>query len=200
VLRPTEIPPLGFALAQLQGVYILAQNAQGLIVVDMHAAHERILYERLKNALDKAPIPSQTLLIPATFTADALEMASVESHGQVLQQLGFEMQVISATHLAVRAVPVWLAQADICALAHAVLHDIHAIGASDVLAQHRNRLLSTMACHAAVRANRALTVLEMNALLRDMEQTERSNQCNHGRPTWFALSMQALDKMFMRGQ
>lgn len=200
LLNNSEIPPLGFALAQLHGVYILAQNAQGLIVVDMHAAHERILYERLKNALDTAIIPSQALLIPATFSADALEMASVDSHALLLQQLGFEMQAISATHLAVHAVPVWLAQADICALARALLHDIHTIGASDVLAQHRNRLLSTMACHAAVRANRALTVLEMNALLRDMEQTERSNQCNHGRPTWFALSMQALDAMFMRRQ
>jgi DNA mismatch repair protein MutL len=195
-----EIPPLGFALAQLHGVYILAQNAQGLIVVDMHAAHERILYERLKNALDQAAIPSQTLLIPATFRADALEIASVDSHVLLLQQLGFEIEVISATHLAVHAVPVWLAQADIAALARALLHDIQTAGATDVLAQHRNRLLSTMACHAAVRANRTLTLLEMNALLRDMEQTERSNQCNHGRPTWFALSMQVLDTMFMRGQ
>ena len=196
--------PLGFALAQIHGVYVLAQNEQGLVVVDMHAAHERIMYERLKQALDDKAVPMQPLLLPVSFNADRLEVATVNellvSGEDTLLQLGFDIAVLSPTTLAVRAVPTMLQQADAVALARDVLQELSEYGASRVLTDHRNALLGTMACHAAVRANRSLTIPEMNALLRDMEATERSGQCNHGRPTWFQVSMSDLDKMFMRGK
>ena len=202
---PSPLPqdashPLGFALGQLAGIYILAQNENGLVVVDMHAAHERIVYEQLKSALDDDRIPTQQLLIPATMAASALEVATVEDNAQTLSRLGFQLAVIAPNAIAVRAVPMTLVQADAVELARDVLGEVAQFGGSRALAERQNEMLSTMACHAAVRANRLLTLAEMNALLRDMEATERSGQCNHGRPTWFQVTIGELDKMFMRGK
>ena len=192
--------PLGYALAQLSGVYVLAQNQHGLVIVDMHAAHERILYEKLKELLERREIPMQPLLVPVTFSTEALDVATVEDHAEVLRTIGFDIAAASPTSLIVRAVPAPLADADARNLASDVLREIRETGASRVLTERRNELLGTMACHAAVRANRKLTVPEMNALLREMETTERSGQCNHGRPTWHQVTLAELDRLFMRGR
>jgi len=197
---PEDIAPLGYALAQLSGIYILAQNEQGLIVVDMHAAHERIVYERLKTAFDQQQMPTQPLLIPVSFAADALDVATAEEEQEALAQLGFDIAPLSPTTLAVRSMPAMLKQAHAEAAARDVLHELREYGASRALTERRNELLATLACHSAVRANQQLTLPEMNSILREMERTERSGQCNHGRPTWFQISLDELDAMFMRGK
>ena len=193
-------PPLGFALGQLHGIYIVAQNEAGLVLVDMHAAHERIVMERLKRGLDAGAVTRQRLLVPAVFSADALDVASAEENRAMLERVGLEIAVSGPNELTVRAAPVLLASGDVVALARSLLKEIREYGASAMLAARQNELLATMACHAAVRAHRALTTMEMNALLREMEETERSGSCNHGRPTWYQLTMADLDKLFMRGR
>ncbi|NCT99107.1 MAG: DNA mismatch repair endonuclease MutL [Comamonadaceae bacterium] len=192
--------PLGRAIAQLQGIYILAENAQGLVIVDMHAAHERIVYERLKRQLAERALASQPLLIPATFAATPEETATAESRAEALAALGLDVAPLSARTLAVRAVPTTLAQGDPVELARSVLAELAQHEASHVLQRAEHELLATMACHGAVRANRRLTLDEMNALLRQMEVTERSDQCNHGRPTWRQLGLRELDALFLRGR
>ena len=192
--------PLGFALGQIHGIYVLAQNAQGLIIVDMHAAHERILYEQFKNSLADRAIAVQPLLIPVTMTVDAVEMGVVEEEREVLDALGFDLAILSPGSIAIRAVPALLKDADLQSLARAVIADLQAYGGSRVLTERQHELLGTLACHHAVRANRRLTLDEMNGLLRQMEATERGDQCNHGRPTWFQLTLGDLDRLFMRGQ
>ena len=192
--------PLGHAVAQIHGIYILAENASGMVIVDMHAAHERILYEQLKNQLAHAPLHSQNLLIPATFAATAHEVATAEQCASTLEQLGLEITALNAQTLAIRTMPAPLARAEPVALARQVLAELAQHGASQALQRARNEILATMACHGAVRANRRLTLEEMNALLRQMEATERADQCNHGRPTWRQLSMHELDALFLRGQ
>ncbi|MCM2492138.1 DNA mismatch repair endonuclease MutL [Burkholderia glumae] len=195
-----DAQPLGFALGQVHGIYVLAQNAQGLVIVDMHAAHERILYEQFKTALANRAIAVQSLLLPVTMAATPVEIGTAEEERETLDALGFDLATLSPTTLAIRAVPALLRDADLPTLARAVLADLHEFGGSRVLTERQHELLGTLACHHAVRANRRLTLDEMNALLRQMEATERADQCNHGRPTWYQLTLGDLDRLFMRGQ
>jgi len=204
VAPPAALPagdwPLGKAIAQVGGVFVLAENAQGLVIVDMHAAHERIVYERLKASLGAAAIEAQPLLIPATFAATAQEIATAQSQADNLLRLGLDVSVLSASTLAVRSRPAALAGGDVVELARSVLAELAQYDASSVIQRAQHEILSTMACHGAVRANRQLNIDEMNALLRDMERTERADQCNHGRPTWRQITMKELDALFWRGR
>jgi len=197
---PDQDWPLGRAIAQIQGVYILAENRQGLVIVDMHAAHERVVYERLKARLGATQIESQPLLIPVSFAATAEEVAAAEQHAATLAQLGLDVAPLSARTLAVRSRPALLAASDLVALTRELLAEMAQFDASSVLERAQHEILATMACHGAVRANRQLNIDEMNALLRDMEATERADQCNHGRPTWRQLDMRELDALFLRGR
>lgn len=196
----TEFPPLGYARAQLHGVYILAENHQGLVLVDMHAAHERITYERLKQAQSNDGIAAQPLLVPASVSVSEKEAEAAVKYEQLFSELGFEVDRTGPETLRIRQIPVQLAGADAEALVRDVLADLIQHGSSSRISEASNEVLSTMACHGSIRANRKLTLPEMNALLRDMETTERSGQCNHGRPTWIQMSMAELDKLFMRGR
>ena len=197
---PDDIPPMGFAIAQLKGIYILAENAQGLIIVDMHAAHERIIYERMKTAFDDQGLVSQPLLVPESLAVSQREAHMAEQSGEVFAQLGFLVERAANESIIVRQIPAILRGSEVEALLRDVISDLIEHGTSERIRHHINEILSTMACHGSVRANRKLTVPEMNGLLRDMEATERSGQCNHGRPTWSQLTLDELDKLFLRGR
>jgi DNA mismatch repair protein MutL len=195
-----DVPPLGYALAQLKGIYILAENADGLVLVDMHAAHERITYERLKTARDDEGIRSQPLLVPQAVAVSQREVQVAAEHADLFARLGMVVEVAGEESLVIRQIPVSLRDSDVEMLLRDVLADLIEFGSSDRIEAHLDDILSTMACHGSVRANRRLTIPEMNALLRDMEATERSGQCNHGRPTWTRLGLEELDKLFLRGR
>jgi DNA mismatch repair protein MutL len=195
-----DIPPMGFAIAQLKGIYILAENAQGLIIVDMHAAHERITYERMKTAFDSQGLVSQPLLVPESLSVSEREAEVADKSSEIFAQLGFVVERAGAESIIVREIPAILRGSEVEGLLRDVISDLLMHGTSERIRQHINEILSTMACHGSVRANRKLTVPEMNALLRDMEATERSGQCNHGRPTWSQLNLDELDKLFLRGR
>jgi DNA mismatch repair protein MutL len=194
------VPPLGYALAQLHGIYILAQNADGLVLVDMHAAHERVTYERMKGAWEGPGIASQTLLIPVTVAVSYGEANLAEERREVFQELGFDLSRVGPEMLLVRAVPNLIEVDDVVSLVRDVIADLRSHGNSRRLSEHINAVLADVACHQAVRAHRRLTVEEMDALLREMERTERSGQCSHGRPTWVQLDLADLDRLFLRGR
>ena len=198
--QPSDVPPLGFAIAQLHGIYILSENAHGLVVVDMHAAHERITYERLKIAVDHQNVQSQPLLVPITISVSEGEADAAEQYADEFARFGVLLQRAAPEFIMIRQIPVILQQAEVERLVTDMLADLMQHGSSDRIQAHRNEILGTMACHGSVRANRKLTLPEMNGLLRDMEDTERSGQCNHGRPTWTQMSMSDLDKLFLRGR
>jgi DNA mismatch repair protein MutL len=195
-----KAPPLGYALAQLHGVYVLAQNEKGLVLVDMHAAHERITYERLKQAVARQGIRSQPLLVPMPVKVSPAEVEQAQQHAAFMAELGLEVDRLDRETLVVRAIPALLAGADVERLLRDLLSEIAEHGSSDRLRAAIHEVLATMACHGSVRANRRLTTEEMNALLRDIEATERSGQCNHGRPTWVQLDLTELDRLFLRGR
>jgi len=196
----TIAPPLGYAIAQLHGVYILAENAQGLVLVDMHAAHERITYERMKEALEGEGVKSQPLLVPISISVNESEARLPEAFADVFEELGFIVEAIGPETIIVRQVPSLLRESDVESLVRDVLSDLATYGTTRRVREAINELLGTMACHGSVRANRRLSIEEMNALLRDMESTERSGQCNHGRPTWVQIGLQELDGLFLRGR
>ena len=198
--EPGELPPLGFAIAQLAGIYILAENRDGLIVVDMHAAHERITYEKLKKSFDDRAIVRQPLLVPVTLAVAENEADLVEQASQELEALGLAVDRVGPTRLVVRELPALLKDTDVESLLRDLLSDIGEAGSSSRFEDASDEFLATMACHHSVRANRRLSLEEMNALLREMETTERADQCNHGRPTWTAISLAELDRLFLRGQ
>ncbi|MDX2463379.1 MAG: DNA mismatch repair endonuclease MutL [Porticoccus sp.] len=195
-----QVPPLGYAIAQLKGIYILAENTQGMVLVDMHAAHERITYEQMKQAFDSDSIRSQPLLVPVTLAISQPEADIAEEHQTLFDALGFSLQRAGPESLIVRQIPAMLRDSDVEPLVRDVLSDLITHGSSDRIRQHLNEIMGTMACHGSVRANRKLSIPEMNALLRDMEATERSGQCNHGRPTWTQMSLEELDRLFLRGR
>jgi DNA mismatch repair protein MutL len=195
----TDIPPLGYAVAQIHGIFILAENSGGLIIVDMHAAHERITYERMKTACDAEGLKSQPLLVPVTINVSDKEADCAEQHAAEFQSLGISVERMAQESLVIRQIPALLRDSDVEQLVRDVLADILTYGSSERVTEHRDEILATMACHGSVRANRKLTIPEMNALLRDMEITERSGQCNHGRPTWAMQSLSELDALFLRG-
>ena len=197
----SELPPLGFAIAQLLGIYILAQAEDSLLLIDMHAAAERVNYEKMKRQRqENGNLQSQRLLIPVTFAASHEECAALADHAEMLAGFGLELSDMGGNTLAVRAVPAMLGKADVVSLAKDVLGELAQVGSSQTIEEHENHILATMSCHGSVRAGRQLTLPEMNALLRDMENTPRSNQCNHGRPTWVKLTLKELDALFLRGQ
>ena len=195
-----DIPPLGYAKAQIHGVFIIAENQHGLIIIDMHAAHERITYERMKVKFKEDALKNQKLLVPIQVNVSAREVNAVTSQQNWFEQLGFEISITGEESLVIRKIPAMLANADVENLIKDVLSEIVALGSSQKIEAQINEIMSTMACHGSVRANRQLSIMEMNALLRDMENTLRSDQCNHGRPTWTQLDMKQLDKLFLRGQ
>lgn len=196
----SETPPLGYAVAQLHGIYILAQNNNGLIIVDMHAAHERIAYEKMKKLIEGGQLNNQPLLIPITVVLNNKEMNCIDENQELFKQCGFDIAKLTPETIIIRHIPALLCETDISQLMHDLISDLLTYESTDRVKQQLQEMLSTMACHSAVRANRKLTITEMNALLRDMEKTDRSNQCNHGRPTWVAMTMADLDKLFLRGR